>query len=77
MGRFTVAEMVEVWERRRAGVPIGVIARWLGRNASSIRRVVENTGGVRPARRRRSPRHLSLTECEEISGGVAAGELLR
>jgi len=77
MGRFTEAEMAEVWERRQAGEPTRSIARRLGRNASSIRRVFENTGGVRPARRRRSPRHLSLTEREEISRGVAAGESLR
>ncbi|MEA2000845.1 MAG: IS30 family transposase [Actinomycetota bacterium] len=77
MGRFTEAEMVEVWERRGAGEPTGVIARRLGRNASSIRRVFENAGGVRPAPRCRAERHLSLTEREEISRGVAAGESLR
>ena len=53
------------------------IARRLGRTGRSIRRLFEDAGGVRPAPRRRAERHLSLTEREEISRGVAAGESLR
>ncbi len=47
--RFTEAEIAEVWERRKAGEPTRSIARRLGRNGSSIRRVFEDVGGVRPA----------------------------
>ena len=75
--RFTEAEIAEVWERRGAGELTRSIARRLGRNGSSIRRIVEDAGGVRPMPRRRADRHLSLTEREEISRGVAAGESLR
>ena len=75
--RFTEAEITEVWERRRAGEPTRSIARRLGRNGSSIRRLFEDAGGVRPAPRTRSLRHLSLLEREEISRGVARGESLR
>ncbi len=75
--RFTEAEITEVWERRKAGEPTRSIARRLGRNGSSIRRLFEDAGGVRPARRCRSERHLSLAEREEISRGVAAGDSLR
>ena len=50
--RFTEAEIAEVWERRKAGEPTRSIARRLGRNGSSIRRVFEDAGGVRPAPRR-------------------------
>jgi len=75
--RFTEAEIAEVWERRKAGEPTRSIARRLGRNGSSIRRVFEDAGGVRPAPRRRAERHLTLVEREEISRGVAAGESLR
>ena len=75
--RFTEAEIVEVWERRKAGEPTRSIARRLGRNGSSIRRLFEDAGGVRPAPRTRSLRQLSLVEREEISRGVAAGESLR
>ena len=67
--RFTEAEITEVWERRKAGEPTRSIARRLGRNGSSIRRLFEDAGGVRPARRCRSERHLSLAEREEISRG--------
>jgi len=75
--RFTEAEIAEVWERRKTGEPTRSIARRLGRNGSSIRRLFEDAGGVRPAPRKRSVRHLSLLEREEISRGVARGESMR
>ncbi len=77
MRRFTEAEIVEVWDRRQAGELTRSIARRLGRHGSSIRRVFEDAGGVRPARRHRPSRHLSLVEREEISRGIAGGEPLR
>ncbi len=43
--RFTEAEIAEVWERRKAGGLTRSIARRLGRNGSSIRRLFENAGG--------------------------------
>ena len=76
MGLFTEAERVEVWERRQAGESNRLIGRRLGRSAGSIRAFVESFGGVRPEPRRRSPSCLSLTEREEISRGLAAGEPL-
>ena len=48
----------------------------MGRTAGSRRAFVESKGGGRPPVRRRSPSHLSLTEREEISRGIAAGEPL-
>ena len=74
MRLFTEAERVEVWERRQAGEGNRSIGRRLGRSAGSIRAFVESSGGVRPAVRGRSSHHLSLTEREEISRGIAAGE---
>ena len=73
MARFTEAERVEVWERRQRGEGNRSIGRRLGRSAGSIRAFVEANGGVRPEVRRCSPRHLSSTEREEISRGIAAG----
>jgi IS30 family transposase len=69
--------MVEVWDRWQAGDANRLIGRDLGRSAASIRAFVESWGGVRPEPRRRSLRHLSLIEREEISRGVAAGDSLR
>ena len=77
MALFTELERVEVWDRRQAGESNRSIGRRLGRSAGSIRAFVEASGGVRPAGRHRSVRHLSLVEREEISRGVAAGESLR
>ena len=77
MVRFTEEERVEVWDRWQAGDANRLIGRDLGRSAASIRAFVESWGGVRPASRRRSLRHLSLDEREEISRGVAAGDSLR
>ena len=77
MPRFTEAEQVEVWDRWQAGDANRLIGRDLGRSAASIRAFVESWGGVRPRLRRRSSRHLSLTEREEISRGVAAGDSCR
>ncbi len=77
MPRFSDAERVEVWDRWQAGDAYRLIGRDLGRSAGSIRAFVESWGGVRPAIRLRSCRHLSLVEREEISRGVAAGESLR
>ena len=76
MPRFSEVEVVEVWKRRQAGESNRSIGRRLGRSAGSIRAFVESSGGVRPLVRHRSARHLSLTEREEISRGVAAGESL-
>ena len=75
--RFTELEKAEVWDRWQGGEAMRSIARRLGRESSSVRTLIEDTGGVRPAPRRRSARCLSLPEREEISRGVAAGESLR
>ena len=77
MRRFTEDERVVVWDRWQAGDANRLIGRDLGRSAASIRAFVESWGGVRPVPRRRSLRHLSFDEREEISRGVAAGDSLR
>ena len=77
MRRFTEAEKAEVWDRWQGGEAMRSIARRLGRESSSVRTMIEDTGGVRPRLRRRSLRCLSLPEREEISRGVAARESLR
>jgi len=75
--KFTEAEKAEVWDSWQRGEAMRSIARRLGRESSSVRTIIEDSGGVRPVPRRRHPRHLSVMEREEISRGVAAGESLR
>ncbi|MGP5253882.1 IS30 family transposase [Brachybacterium alimentarium] len=66
-----------VWERWRAGEPVRVIARAVCCNREAVRRLLAVTGGIRPAARSRAPLRLSLTEREEISRGLAAGDSAR
>jgi IS30 family transposase len=73
--RVTDAQRVELWRRYRAGETVFSIADALGqRSTSNIYRVLEATGGITPAERRRSSRVLSFGEREEISRGIAAGD---
>jgi IS30 family transposase len=53
-------------DRRRPGLPLGVVSNHLSR-----------TGGIRPRSRRRLERCLSLEEREEISRGIARGASAR
>ena len=57
----------EMWSRWKAGQSLSEIGRALGRERSSIHRMVASTGGYMPTPRRRSPRVLSSAEREEMS----------
>ena len=74
MAHFAEAQKTEIWDRWQQGESMRFIGRRLGRSSSSVRQLIERSGGVRPPGRHRSPRQLSLAEREEISRGVAAGE---
>lgn len=76
--RVTDAQRAELWRRYRAGETVLGIADALGqRSTSNVYRVLEATGGITPAERRRSSRVLSFGEREEISRGIAAGDTFR
>jgi IS30 family transposase len=68
---ITAAEGIELWRGYKAGESIQGIGRALGRNRSSVNRVLQSTGGIGPAERLRSRLVLSLAEREEISRGAA------
>ncbi len=70
-------EKAEMWDRAARGEPLSSIARALGRTQSGIHMHMSMTGGVRPSIPTRSPRCLSVSDREEISRGLAAGESLR
>ncbi|RDI96769.1 IS30 family transposase [Dyella solisilvae] len=74
---LTDGEKAQMWERWQRGESLHQIARSLDRRHSSIRRVLVQTGGIRPAPRHRPLRALTLAEREEISRAVALGESLR
>jgi IS30 family transposase len=66
-----------VWSHYAAGQVPAAIGRSMGRPPDSIYALIYKAGGIKPAARTRSPGQLSLTEREEISRGLAAGESCR
>jgi IS30 family transposase len=74
---YSSAERRELWARWGRGESTAEIGRALGIERSTIHRAIRQYGGVVPLRRRRHRLALSVSEREEISRGVAAGESLR
>ena len=66
-----------MWDRWQAGDSLHDIAGLFDRHHSSVRGVLERTGGIRPPVRRRSRLALTLAEREEISRGMISGQSLR
>jgi IS30 family transposase len=66
-----------MWERWQKGETLHQIARLFDRYHSSIQGILAETGGIRPAERRRSRLALTLTEREEISRALVAGQSMR
>lgn len=74
---YTDTQKALMWERWRAGDSLQSIAQLFDRNHSSIQRILAETGGIRPAQRRRSRLALSNAEREEISRSLVAGHSIR
>jgi IS30 family transposase len=74
---YSGVECRELWDRWKRGESVGEIARALDRAPGTISCVIRRQGGVVPAGRRRSRLALTVSEREEISRGVAAGESAR
>jgi len=74
---YTEADRALMWDRWQKGDSMHEIARHFGRYHSSVRRILSEKGGVRPAPRRRSRLALTLEQREEISRGLVAGNSLR
>lgn len=73
----SAAEASELWRRWREGQPLWHIARVLGRPDTTLQSILSRHGGFVPPTRRRSARHLSLSEREEISRGICSAVPLR
>ncbi len=74
---YTEADKALMWDRWQKGDSLHAIARLFDRGHGSIAGVLSRTGGIRPPKKTRSKRALSLAEREEISRGVVTGRSLR
>lgn len=74
---YTEAQIGMMWDRWQRGESLHQIARSFDRHHSSVRRILAETGGIRPAVRHRSARVLTLAEREEISRALMAGQSIR
>jgi len=74
---YTERQKAVMWERWRQGESLHQIAQSFDRNHSSVQRILAETGGIRPAQRRRSRLALTLAEREEISRALASGHSIR
>jgi DNA-binding NarL/FixJ family response regulator len=66
-----------MWDRWQKGDTLHQIAKLFDRYHTSIRGILAETGGIRPAPRHRSRLALTLAEREEISRAVVAGHSIR
>ena len=66
-----------MWDRWQKGDSMHAIAGLFDRGHSSVQGILSETGGIRPAQRKRSRLSLRLAEREEISRGVVAGQSFR
>ncbi len=74
---FTDAEKTLMWDRWQNGDSTRAIARHLDRGHSSVQGVLGKTGGIRPPEKKRSRLALTMSEREEISRGIVAGQSFR
>ncbi len=79
MGRpgLSASQKAELWQRWKDGQSLSDIARVLRKHPGSIHGVVSANGGIVPLERCRSRLALSLSEREEVSRGIAAGDSMR
>lgn len=74
---YTDADKELMWDRWQAGESLHSIARLFDRSHPSIGTILARTGGIRPRKRRRSDRALTMAEREEISRGIVADRSIR
>ena len=74
---YSESQKALMWDRWQKGDTLHQIAKLFDRHHASIRGILAETGGIRPAPRRRPRLALTLAEREEISRAVVAGHSLR
>ena len=74
---YTETDKALMWDRWQKGDSLEKIAQLFDRSHGSVARILRQSGGIRPPKRIRSRRTLSLAEREEISRGIVCGRSLR
>src|SRR5437868_7398012 len=74
---YTDSQRALMWQRWKAGWTLHQIGHLFDRPHTSIQTILARTGGIRPPERCRSVAALSLSEREEISRALVAGESVR
>lgn len=74
---YSESQKALMWDRWQKGDTLHQIAHLFDRYHTSIRGILAETGGIRPAPRRRSRLALTLAEREEISRAMVAGHTIR
>lgn len=72
-GRLTSEQKSELWDRWKRGETLVEIGRALGRSTGNVHTMVQASGGIAPAMRKRRDGGLRPDEREEISRGLIAG----
>jgi hypothetical protein len=67
---YTETDKALMWDRWQKGDSLEKIAQLFDRTHSSVAVIFRRTGGIRPPKRTRSRRALSIAEREEVSRGV-------
>jgi len=74
---YSASQRALIWDRWQNGETLHQIAGLFDRYHSSIQGILAESGVIRPAQRHRSRLALTLTEREEISRAVVAGQSMR
>lgn len=74
---YSEAQKALMWDRWKAGDNLHEIGKLFDRPHTSIHTILSATGGIGPPARRRSRWALTMSEREEISRALAAGESIR
>lgn len=74
---YSDSQKALMWERWKQGWTLHEIGKLFDRAHTSIRGILAETGGFRPAQRVRASSALTLAEREEISRAMVAGESIR
>ena len=75
--RYTDAQKALMWDRWQKGELLHQNARPFDRHHSCVRGILAETGGIRPATRRRPVPTLSLVKPECVSWALVAGHSIR